>query len=145
MLVALHIFGLKPVSCILQWEIQPLSCSRKCIFVTIIMQAREGDVILIQLIYGLISMGYNVRVILYRNICQSLPSGNITSRISTINFECISSFCVWSMCPSDLILLLYKLLIYTLILTLYAPCIILQYVYKSTRCTKFSWLDFIFH
>ena len=29
-------------------------------------------------------------------------------------------------------------------LTLYAPCIILQYVYKPTRCTKFLWLDFIF-
>ena len=27
----------------------------------------------------------------------------------------------------------------------YAPCIILQYVYKPTRCTKFLWLDFIFH
>ena len=31
------------------------------------------------------------------------------------------------------------------IFTLYAPCIILQYVYKPTRCTKFLWLDFIFH
>ena len=30
-------------------------------------------------------------------------------------------------------------------LTLYAPCIILQYVYKPTRCTKFLWLDFIFY
>ena len=29
-------------------------------------------------------------------------------------------------------------------LTLYAPCITLQYVYKPTRCTKFLWLDFIF-
>jgi hypothetical protein len=29
-------------------------------------------------------------------------------------------------------------------LTLYAPCIILQYVYKSTRCTKFLRLYFIF-
>ena len=29
-------------------------------------------------------------------------------------------------------------------LTLYAPCIILQYVYEPTRCTKFLWLDFIF-
>ena len=29
-------------------------------------------------------------------------------------------------------------------LILYAPCIILQYVYKPTRCTKFMWLDFIF-
>ena len=26
-------------------------------------------------------------------------------------------------------------------LTLYAPCIILQYVYKPTRWTKFLWLD----
>ena len=26
---------------------------------------------------------------------------------------------------------------------LYAPCIILQYAYKPTRCTKFLWLDFI--
>ena len=32
-----------------------------------------------------------------------------------------------------------------LFLTLYAPCIILQYVYKPTRCTVFLWLDFIFH
>ena len=30
-------------------------------------------------------------------------------------------------------------------LKLYAPCIILQYVYKPTRCTKFLWLDFIFY
>ena len=30
-------------------------------------------------------------------------------------------------------------------LTLYAPCIILQYVYKPTSCTKFLWLDFIFN
>ena len=30
-------------------------------------------------------------------------------------------------------------------LTLYTPCIILQYVYEPTRCTKFLWLDFIFH
>ena len=30
-------------------------------------------------------------------------------------------------------------------LTLYAPCVILQYVYKPTRCTEFLWLDFIFH
>ena len=29
-------------------------------------------------------------------------------------------------------------------LTLYAPCIILQYVYEPTRCTKFLWSDFIF-
>ena len=29
-------------------------------------------------------------------------------------------------------------------LTLYAPRIILQYVYKTTRCTKFLRLDFIF-
>ena len=29
-------------------------------------------------------------------------------------------------------------------LILYAPCIILQYVYKPTRCTKFLWSDFIF-
>ena len=31
------------------------------------------------------------------------------------------------------------------ILTLYAPCIILQYVYEPTRCSKFLWLEFIFH
>ena len=30
-------------------------------------------------------------------------------------------------------------------LTLYAPSIILQYVYEPTRCTKFFWLDFIFY
>ena len=30
-------------------------------------------------------------------------------------------------------------------LTLYALCINLQYVYRPTRCTKFLWLDFIFH
>ena len=30
-------------------------------------------------------------------------------------------------------------------LTLYAPCIILQYAYKPTRCAKFSSLNFIFH
>ena len=30
-------------------------------------------------------------------------------------------------------------------LTLYVPCIILQYVYEPTRCTKFLWLDFIFY
>ena len=30
-------------------------------------------------------------------------------------------------------------------LTLYAPRIILQYVYKPTRRTKFLWLDFIFY
>ena len=30
-------------------------------------------------------------------------------------------------------------------LKLYAPCIILQYVYKPTRCTKFLWLYFIFY
>ena len=30
-------------------------------------------------------------------------------------------------------------------LTLYAPCIILRYVYDPIRCTKFLWLDFIFH
>ena len=29
-------------------------------------------------------------------------------------------------------------------LTLYAPCIILQYVYEPTRCTEFVLLDFIF-
>jgi hypothetical protein len=28
-------------------------------------------------------------------------------------------------------------------LKLYAPRIILQYVYKPTRCTKFLWVDFI--
>ena len=28
-------------------------------------------------------------------------------------------------------------------LTLYPSCIILQYAYKTTRCTKFLWLDFI--
>ena len=31
------------------------------------------------------------------------------------------------------------------ILKLYVPCIILQFVYKPTRCTKLLWLDFIFH
>ena len=30
-------------------------------------------------------------------------------------------------------------------LTLYEPCIILQYVYKLISCTKFLWLDFIFN
>ena len=30
-------------------------------------------------------------------------------------------------------------------LSLYAPCVIPQYVYKPTRCTKFLWLDFIFY
>ena len=30
-------------------------------------------------------------------------------------------------------------------LTLYAPFIILQYLYKPTRRTKFLWLDFIFY
>ena len=30
-------------------------------------------------------------------------------------------------------------------LMLHAPCIILQYVYKPTRCTKFLQLDFIFY
>ena len=30
-------------------------------------------------------------------------------------------------------------------LTLYEPCIFLQYVYEPTRCTEFLWLDFIFH
>ena len=30
-------------------------------------------------------------------------------------------------------------------LTLYAPCIILHYVYKPTRCTKFLWIDLIFY
>ena len=30
-------------------------------------------------------------------------------------------------------------------LTLYAPCIIPQYVYKHRRCTKFLWFDFIFY
>ena len=30
-------------------------------------------------------------------------------------------------------------------LMFYAPCIIPQYVYKPTSCTKFLWLDFIFH
>ena len=34
---------------------------------------------------------------------------------------------------------------YTVHLTLYAPCIILPYVYETTRCTKFLWLDFIFY
>ena len=29
-------------------------------------------------------------------------------------------------------------------MTLYVACIILQYVYKPTRCTEFLWLDFIF-
>ena len=30
-------------------------------------------------------------------------------------------------------------------LTLYSPCIILQYVRETARCTKFLWLDFIFY
>ena len=30
-------------------------------------------------------------------------------------------------------------------LTLYAPCIISQYVYEPTKCTKFSWIGFIFN
>ena len=30
-------------------------------------------------------------------------------------------------------------------LTLYAWRIILQYVYKPTRCTQFLWLDFLYH
>ena len=30
-------------------------------------------------------------------------------------------------------------------LILYAPCIILQYEYKPTKCTKFLWLRFIYY
>ena len=42
---------------------------------------------------------------------------------------------------------IYKLILLYLntFLTLYATCIILLYAYKTTRRTKFLWLDFIFY
>ena len=72
----------------------------------------------------------------FRSLCQGFSNSHPTvDRILRRRCTCEKKY-----------YFIYTLYVYILeYLTLYVPRIILQYVYKPTRCTKFLWLDFIFH